>query len=307
MSTNARTALHVSNALSAPRMATYGHAAGSSPKSVQAVELYNWNAAVSVALMHPLHIVEVVVRNGISEALTASYGPDWPWSHSFEQSLPNPCNSYSARQDLIRTRGPYTAGKRTSKVIPELRFVFWQNMFTKRHDGRVWSNHLVSTFPGLPRGALKSNRALLHTELESIRKLRNRIAHHEPIMARNLNDDFQKIIDVISYRCKHTSTWTVANTNAYQLINSQPGGNGQFGQQTPTAQTSLMAETDCEVLINVDDYLQRYDRWSSSPDTIMTAVRSMAECSCPDCYKGIRLVKLTRPELAAHIRAELAP
>lgn len=256
--------------------------------------------------MHPLHIVEVVVRNGIDEALTAAYGPEWPWSHSFEQSLPNPKNIYSAQRDLTRAREPYTAAKKTSKVIPELRFVFWQNMFTKRHDGRVWDKHLASTFPGLPGRTLKSNRAKLHTQLESIRRLRNRIAHHEPIIVRNLNDDFQKIIDVISYRCKHTGTWAVANTNAYRLINSRPSGNAQSGQQTPAAQTSLMPETDCEVLINVDDYLKRYDRWCSSPETIMTAVRSMAECSCTDCYKGIRLVKLTRPELVAHISAELA-
>lgn len=287
-------------------MATYGHAVGSSPTSVRAVELYNWNAAVSAALMHPLQVVEVVVRNGIDEALTAAYGPDWPWSHSFEQSLPSPVNSYSARQDLIRTRAPYTAAKKTSKVIPELRFVFWQNMFTKRHDRRVWQKNLASTFPGLPTDTIQNNRALLHTELESIRKLRNRIAHHEPIIARNLNDDFQKIIDVISYRCTDTGTWTVANTNAYRLINSRPGVNGQASQIIPTTQTVLMPETGCEVLINVDDYLQRYDSWAASSDKIMTAVRSMAECSCNDCYKGIQLIKLARPELSASLKAQLA-
>lgn len=288
-------------------MATYGYAAGSSPTSVQAVELYNWNAAVSAALMHPLHIAEVVVRNGIAEALTDAYGPDWPWSNSFEQSLPDPTSTYSAQKDLIRTRGPYTASKHTSKVIPELRFVFWQNMFTKRHDGRVWEKHLASTFPGLPTDTVKKNRALLHTELESIRKLRNRIAHHEPIIARNLNGDFQKIIDVISFRCTRMGTWAVANTNAYRLINSRPGVNGQVGQEILTTQTSLMPETDCEVLINVDDYLQRYDSWFASSVNIMTAIRSLAECSCTDCYKGIRLIKLVRPELVASIRAELAP
>lgn len=167
--------------------------------------------------------------------------------------------------------------------------------------------NLASTFQGLPTDTIKNNRALLHTELESIRKLRNRIAHHEPIIARNLNDDFQKIIDVISYRCTGTGTWTVANTNAYRLINSRPGGvNGQASQIIPTTQMVLMPETGCEVLINVDDYLQRYDSWAASSDKIMTAVRSMAECSCNDCYKGIRLVKLARPELSASIKTQLA-
>jgi hypothetical protein len=30
----------------------------------------------------------------------------------------------------------------TGKVIPELKFVFWQKMFTGRHDVRVWDPHL---------------------------------------------------------------------------------------------------------------------------------------------------------------------
>lgn len=307
MSTNAKTATYVSSALSAPRMATYGHAANCSPTSVQAVELYNWNAAVSAALMHPLHIVEVIVRNGIAEALTYAYGPDWPWSKGFEQSLPNPQKSYSSQRDLVRTRTPYTANKHTSKVIPELKFVFWQNMFTKRHDGRVWNTQLASAFPGLPKDTVKNNRALLHSELEAIRKLRNRIAHHEPIIARNLNDDFQKIIDVISYRCSHTGTWAVANTNVYRLINSRPAVSKHTSQPPPTTHAPLMPDSDCDVLSRVDNYLQRYDGWATSSEKIMTAVRSMAECSCADCKKSIRLVKLVRPELSPAINAELTP
>ncbi|WP_246183114.1 hypothetical protein [Mycolicibacterium grossiae] len=35
------------------------------------------------------------------------------------------------------------------KVIPELKFVFWENLFTRRHDGRLWNRHLRTVLPNL--------------------------------------------------------------------------------------------------------------------------------------------------------------
>lgn len=48
---------------------------------------------------------------------------------------------------------------------------------------------------------------MVYSELELIRKLRNRIAHHEPIFQRNLATDFQKIHDLIAVRFPITAAW----------------------------------------------------------------------------------------------------
>ena len=117
-------------------MATYEQAivAEADYLPVAALELYDWNAQVSGAFMAPLHICEVVMRNAVSDALTAVYGARWPWSSVFEASLPASAAGYNPRGDLQRAR---TAHQTTGKVIPELKFVFWQKMFTSRHDGRL--------------------------------------------------------------------------------------------------------------------------------------------------------------------------
>jgi len=188
-------------------MATYEQAivAETDYIPVAALELYDWNAQVSGAFMAPLHICEVVMRNAVSDALTAVYGPRWPWSPVFEASLPAPRGGYNPRRDLQRNRAAHPT---TGKVIPELKFVFWQKMFTSRHDGRLWSPHLMRVLPNLdPTKTVARLRGEIYDDLEHVRLLRNRIAHHEPIFKRQLRDDLDKVTELIRFRCATTATW----------------------------------------------------------------------------------------------------
>ncbi len=206
----------VKTALSSARMSTYEVA---SCDSSLALELYAWNAQVSGALLTPLHICEVVIRNAVSDVLESLYGEKWPWSAGFEQSLPDP-RGYSPKRDLQNAR---RSVRTTGKVIPELKFVFWQKMFTSRYDSRLWNAHLIQEFPNLtPTTPINKLRRDIYNELEQIRKLRNRIAHHEPIFNRNLIDDFQNITDLINSRCKITATWMIENQQALTIINARP-------------------------------------------------------------------------------------
>ena len=182
--------------------------------------LYAWNAQVAAAMLAPLHLCEVVLRNAVSDAITAVYGAQWPWSEGFMQSLPNPAQGYSARQDLSSAR----AGKATTgKVIPELKFVFWQTLFTKRFDQRIWHPHLMNVMPHMDTSkSVPEWRELIFTELEQLRKLRNRIAHHEPIFMRDLSDDLQKIGELIALRCPVTARWMDNHQQAADLIAAKP-------------------------------------------------------------------------------------
>ena len=212
------TVLAVRNALSAARMGTYEIAAAHD--DIASLALYSWNAQVSATLLAPLHICEVVVRNAVSDTLEAVYGARWPWSVSFEHSLPAPPAGYSPRKDLQLTRSREPT---TGKVIPELKFVFWQKMFTGRHDARLWNSHLVRVFPGLDSTRTISDlRKEIYDELEHIRTLRNRIAHHEPIFKRNLTDDLDRIVALVEFRCKVTASWMLVNQQASALLAARP-------------------------------------------------------------------------------------
>lgn len=207
--------------LSPARMGTYEAAVRiQSDNDSAALVLYAWNAKVSSALLAPLHICEVVIRNTVSDALEVLYGNRWPWSPTFERSLPDPPKGYSPRRDLQSARhSARTAGK----VIPELKFVFWQKMFTGRHDDRIWDQHLYRVMPNLNLSqSVQMLRHSVYQDLEQLRMLRNRIAHHEPIFSRNLANDYKKIHDLVAYRCVVTAKWMDENQQATAVIAEKP-------------------------------------------------------------------------------------
>ena len=207
--------------LSPARIKTYETATGASEdKDASSLALYAWNAQVLAALLVPLHICEVVIRNAASDALEAVYGPRWPWETTFVLSLPDPSRNYNSRRDLrnVAARQPTTG-----KVIPELKFVFWQEMFTYRHDIRLWQAHLKRIFPSHdPANTVVSLRNSIYADLEAIRKLRNRIAHHEPIFTRNLREDFNRIVKLVGQRSPLVASWMVGNQSASRLISQEP-------------------------------------------------------------------------------------
>lgn len=208
-------------ALSEARLGTYeALIKPPTPKLDGALALYAWNAKVSAAMLAPLHICEVVIRNAVSDAISAVYGPQWPWSTVFEQSLPTPFNAFNARRELMRARDGQPS---TGKVIAELNMMFWQKMFTGRFDNRIWNANLLLVMPHLDAAkSVSTLRSMIHGDLEQLRGLRNRIAHHEPIFTRVLNDDLTKINHLIAFRCPVTAAWMMNNQHASEILNRKP-------------------------------------------------------------------------------------
>ena len=58
--------------------------------------------------------------------------------------------------------------------------------------------------------------------MEALRTVRNRIAHHEPIFGRNLMGDFQKIHELIAFRCPTRMAWMLSHQQAQALITARP-------------------------------------------------------------------------------------
>lgn len=189
--------------LSAPRFARYLHETNGD--KVTALELYRWNLQMSSSLLAPLSIFEVTIRNAISEAIEATYGPLWPWSQSFLISLPNPAHLFSPRNELLTLRSKHpTAGK----IIADTKFAFWQSMFTARHDAAIWNHHFFKVLPNANQGlSVQVARKIAHDSMNSVRELRNRIAHHEPIFGRNIIDEFGMIKKLIGWRSSEVLGW----------------------------------------------------------------------------------------------------
>lgn len=133
--------------ISAPRFATYLQATNNDRG--RALALYEWNLTLSAAFIVPLQVCEVAVRNGVAEAIEKVHGPTWPWSNGFLRSLPKPRRStdYNPENDL---RGVAARQPTSGKVVAELKFAFWEQIFTAGQDSRIWNAHFRASFPGAP-------------------------------------------------------------------------------------------------------------------------------------------------------------
>lgn len=209
----------VRNVLSAARLTTYEQALKSvSPLGVESVlELYLWNSMMGGALFFPMHVCEVAIRNAVSDALTAVYGANWPWDKNFERSLKK-----KSREILCDIRRSASSSA-TGKVIAEMSFSFWQQMFVVAHDVRIWEKQLHRVLPNLDTPlSLSGARQRVHDTLGEIRFLRNRIAHHEPIFQHKPEEIYQKIFWIVNARCPRTANWMHQNQQVSHLVQSCP-------------------------------------------------------------------------------------
>ena len=206
--------------ISAPRFATYLQAVGNDRD--RALALYEWNLTLSAAFIVPLQVCEVAVRNGVAEAIEQVHGATWPWSNGFLRSLPRPkrVTDYNPELDL---RGVAARQPTTGKVVAELKLAFWENLFTVGQDSRIWNAHFRTFFPGAPATmTIAQARTIARNDLRAIRLLRNRIAHHEPIFARNIADEYQRVFEMIGWRSRVAAAWMDRKQGVTALIPLKP-------------------------------------------------------------------------------------
>lgn len=87
------------------------------------------------------------------------------------------------------------------KVIAELTFGFWLQLTDSKLEHKLWVPCLHKAFA--PRKAPK--RATFNQQLEKLRQLRNRVAHHEPIFHLDLLDAHKRIFEVGNLLCPTTA------------------------------------------------------------------------------------------------------
>lgn len=193
--------------LSKERLSTYLEA--KSGNLEKALRLYNWNADISGALYAPLQGLEIALRNAIHEALAAAYAPAWydRIDAALEPYAKN--DVQKAKEILIRRSAPVTP----PNLLTELSFGFWVSLLGGRYHQSLWIPALHKAFPNLKGKKYKE----IHHALNHLRKLRNRIAHHEPIFNRHLSADYESIIAAIDWVCPRTAVW-VDNHNIFRAV-----------------------------------------------------------------------------------------
>lgn len=181
----------IQQVLSEPRLKPYVEATDGS--EAQTLALYAWNSQCGAAFLESLHYVEVGLRNAVDSAIQTNIAdPEDLGSWLSCGRILDRLSSESQKQvefapQRIRRNARLVTHDR---VVAELSFGFWWSLLESRYNRSLWQPALQFAFEGEVR------RQRLHDELNHLRLLRNRIAHHEPLFHRMLEDDWRRLLDV---------------------------------------------------------------------------------------------------------------
>lgn len=192
----------------------------------KAVRLYTWNIAVSAAFYGPLQGLEVTLRNVMHTQLATQYGLAWYDNRAAGLDRGGLERVASAKARLRGDR--YVVD--TPRIVASLSFGFWVSLLGpggRIEDARRKANYEMTLWrPALRRAfpyRSPLTRKQVHGPLISLRALRNRIAHHEPIFARNLTEDHQRILDVTGWMSPGTRSWIAYHSRVPRLLKASRG------------------------------------------------------------------------------------
>lgn len=178
-----------------------------------AERLYIWNIKASGALWGSFHLLEVILRNKVHEKFKSTASIEEWWD---SPAIALHQNDRDLLEKAIGKAGKQHAGRTVGHVVAELNFGFWVALFAKNYHNALWVNNLESLFPNY-----SGRRNELHADLDSLRKLRNRIAHHEPIHNRNLLIDYGNMCAIISYMDSDLASLTRSLSRVIDVVNSK--------------------------------------------------------------------------------------
>ena len=193
--------------LSRERLSTYLDAARGDREA--AVLLHVRNTALSAAFYGPLQILEVALRNAVNRKLGERYGEAWYDNGHAGLDRGARERIANARAELARDGH----GDAPHRIVAALSFGFWVSLLGAggRVDRRRKANYEMTLWRPALRGVFSCRTPLIrkqaHRPLNELRSLRNRIAHHEPIFARDLLADHDRILEVAGWMSPVIRTW----------------------------------------------------------------------------------------------------
>lgn len=170
----------------------------------RAIALYTLNTQLSEALYLPLQGFEIALRNRVHAVMSDLNGDRW---FELDRALLGPYQKDRVADALAELA---EAGKRPTpgRVVAALSFGFWTAMLGSVYEDawRHGLNAIAATTDGR-----RLARKKLSAPLTPIRLLRNRIAHHEPILHWNLLKHRRNIGEVTQWLSPAVAEWVDAN------------------------------------------------------------------------------------------------
>lgn len=213
--------------LSPERLTKYLHRVGNDRS--RALDLYVWNHDIGAALSFLLQQFEVCLRNSIGRALSDRWGPDWHRKTAFTHMNKDITALYTKTHDKAQENCRVKAISNCD-FIAAASLSFWREVCKPHWIGEIWAKRLPLTFPHM---VLVKNRrdnlVKVHSKIDLLVKLRNRIAHHEPIIGNNherlaakLEDRHHDLIEMLGWIDTDFCQWTATHDRFIEVMHTCP-------------------------------------------------------------------------------------
>jgi hypothetical protein len=160
------------------------------------LEAYCYDIELSESFYPALRTLEIVLRNSLWNAITSTL-KNKNWLIDSSVLLEQEKKIVVDTQEKIKRYYP-TRTQDIDHLISELSFGFWNNLLNLRYEQIFWPQCLKLFSPYISR--THRYRDFLHKRLQKIRKLRNRIFHHQRIShMKNIAEQHTEILEVISW------------------------------------------------------------------------------------------------------------
>jgi len=166
----------------------------------KAFALYALNTTISESFYTPLHILEVALRNSLHNAMTQNFGEIWYENDAIIYGNLK-LKLQKAKADLTAEAREHTSGR----IISVLTLGFWTGLMSPEYEN-LWRSTLYTAFT--KEDGTGFARKEITRQLTPIRVLRNRIAHHEPIIYWNLHKHYNSILALTRCISKDAATWS---------------------------------------------------------------------------------------------------
>lgn len=181
----------------------------------RAVQLYVWHAQLSAACFETMHYFEVLLRNVIDARLGRSQ-PDTPisatWLYDSTVLTDKGLEQVDDAVERLRRAGsPITRGR----VVAALSFGFWRALFGGAYE-QLWRRELSRAFPGAGK------RRKISDSLERLNQFRNRLAHHDSILAVDIAARFIDMVQIAHWADPAAGVWLRDSSRILPLLKARP-------------------------------------------------------------------------------------
>ena len=197
------------------RVTQFLRAAGRDP--VRALALHDWNEAVGGAFYSPLQKAELALRVKVESAMAAAYGATWFADPAFlgVNDWAVHAEITSASRRLMTDGAPVDADGLMAKAS----FGLWVGLLRPIFNPPVWMTRLRTAFPALPVGEGRHELAGLAARAAF---LRNRIDHHEPLIALDVSALHTDLMTLLRWIDPALAARAKAGCTVQQLLRAKP-------------------------------------------------------------------------------------